>query len=103
MKEKMQTSAFFYVRKISNMVENNDDRNQPIHQNEELSNFFPHQGTVTSKWENFITAGTFSEHHRIMCMRYIVTGLMYNDHSSSIYMDTQTKMQTAKYVPQATL
>lgn len=51
MMEKMQTSDFIYVRKITNMAEDNYDTSQHIHQNEGPCNFFAHQVTVTLQME----------------------------------------------------
>lgn len=45
--EKTPASAFIHSRKITNTAEQNDDRNLPIHQNEEQCNFFAHQAPVT--------------------------------------------------------
>lgn len=43
----MHASAFIHFRKITNMAEHNNDRNPPIHQNEEQCNFVAHQASVT--------------------------------------------------------
>ena len=43
----MHASAFIHLRKITNTAEHNDDRNPPIHQNEEQCNFVAHQAPVT--------------------------------------------------------